>query len=720
MCRGVVIVMDTAIEASQYVASERILSSEDYKGLRNFFISLFLYCCKLLKESGAEEATGFYVVFITRRCHVLLEIFWRAVSHYFSRENEKRPDCLKGIELSRWKEIYTNYFITDTSLVAMSENLAEHYLFSRNYPKLIIVDELMIHGRAMNGLLYGIEKTIRAKCKQENLSDDRVESAIASFREALDIKICMKNEQSSLLLKRYAEHQDPSVVVRPPSVWREFSWQCTKLVASSLVNNVAFSWGLWSDSAIQEPSLNTIESSDFRKITTNITINITKAPQHNYIWLYPDSQRPKAICTVRTKSIREDDGKGRQLAVPFIIFNHLDFSALLRLHQKILSDISKEKIAGYEVVIDFLSHYDSQIETNRDIAEEIYYRWISETNELVLNALLMKKFQEEIFAAKYSVFYDQLVRNYIYFSSKQKGEAVAATVKEALKSIWEWGQANSSEGLLHKYLDILLEDVSSLGVEDIFNDTTKKLVDWNDEKQRQYVTYAVEDAIAEVGYAAERNAYVHYSNSFDYEDNDLTKWGDRHSIVALLTICHKKIDAYLNGLELRTDLYQVISVIIHAMDCGLLGMNMTRGYHSFENGLKSVQGKAEMYTEQRAGEAALFILPDRYKNFLPVLADIRSWRGSDPINAYMEIQYFINKLQRMIRKGKAEVRSSPEVENEPQAILIKNLAWLFHMINWSGQQYEDWDFLLQEDNSGKDGSSGNVTLGERYLKIYRD
>ena len=74
----------------------------------------------------------------------------------------------------------------------------------------------------------------------------------------------------------------------------------------------------------------------------------------------------------------------------------------------------------------------------------------------------------------------------------------------------------------------------------------------------------------------------------------------------------------------------------------------------------------------------------------------------------------------MIRKGKAEVRSSPEVENEPQAILIKNLAWLFHMINWSGQQYEDWDFLLQEDNSGKDGSSGNVTLGERYLKIYRD
>lgn len=672
-------------------------------GLWQFFCEIFQDCCEWVGESVL-----FFIACLTRRFNVLLQIFGEAISAFEGTPDEERPICLRGQDLSLWKKIFTEHFITDRALVAMSGELVQRSitLKEHRFPRVVIADELRIHGRSLNRLLSKIEDTVSETCRRGDLPEEAVRETLDAFMQKLELRIYRSNSRSNLLLKRYARHQDDNKAgLCPPSDWRKFSSQCTKLIAHYPVNNVAACWSLCSPALTGKTFPEAGPSSDFRLIATELQ----GTSEQNYIWLYPKADSPKAACTVRMKFFeRQEDGPEiRRLTVPYVICDDLRGDAPWLLHERILEDLAADcGPVDLRPVVDLFSHYDLQMARDPYFKQVAAFRWITETNDLVLQALLMRKFQKELsFAAEDMVCFDQLVRNFIYFSSEEDAGAAARSVRSALEALWAWAP-DDPDALLRRYLDLLVAKAPSLDSEMVFGDPNGRLVDWDNEKEREHVIYALEDAISEMAFRVERSAYELYSNSFDYDDKDLTGWGRRYPFYDFLSFCQSHLTDYLEKPQLRTNLYQVTAVLVHAMDYGLIGMSPLCLPEA--DARKSAEYRCRL--EQRAGEAALFILPRRYRVFLPVLEDIQSWRGNNHFNAQLEIHYFLRKLQREIDAKRVSAPAGSYF-GEDVLSLEGMLSWLFYLIYWSGQRYEDWKFLWNTpEKSG---------LAEEYLSIYR-
>lgn len=136
----------------------RIMGKREAENFVRFFLSLCLSCLQYIKRGKA-----FVVALVTRRCHVLFEIFWK-ISHrsgfweqvqggYFGED-------LKKLTPQDLEKIYLNYFITDNALLASVDQLAKFYQRNKDLPELIIVDELLIHGRALNHFLLELEERL--------------------------------------------------------------------------------------------------------------------------------------------------------------------------------------------------------------------------------------------------------------------------------------------------------------------------------------------------------------------------------------------------------------------------------------------------------------------------------------------------------------------------------------------------------------------------------
>ena len=123
----------------------RILGKNETENFMHFFLSICFLCMQYTEENRA-----FVVALITRRCHVLFEIFCRLAhedevlekvqSGYFGAD-------FKSLTPQKLDDIYRDYFITDNALLASADQLAKYYNLNRDLPEFVIVDELLIHGR---------------------------------------------------------------------------------------------------------------------------------------------------------------------------------------------------------------------------------------------------------------------------------------------------------------------------------------------------------------------------------------------------------------------------------------------------------------------------------------------------------------------------------------------------------------------------------------------
>lgn len=693
------------------ILGQYILGKEEYEGLMKFFVSLFELAQKL-----RDSSSDFYITFITKRCYVLFVLFLDSMRKY-SKDTTERPKYLPdNFDFTLFEALLNNYFVTDTALTNMSQDFAHYYRQNNRFPVIVVADELMIHGRAVNRLLHNFEKDIITHYVQEETSIEQIRQLKEKFSDAVVIRLYACNSSTILLLPQYKRHLSHCKECDAKD-WRRLSMCFAQFIAMSTKNNVAFSWSFCSSqkkSLIMDKQEQMV--GDFRLLRTSIQ----NVQEYNYIWLYPNEQMPKAVCTVRSKvsaayikSNKEESATQKQLFVPFIIFDHLQFHNIWRLHNVLISDIEN---AGFFALSVFLKRHDAYIEQHMDIARSMYYRWISETNELILNALLMKKFWNEVPEQVRNVEdidYDFLTRNYVSFQVGKNREEIC----KALKDIWNW-ENGASDTQLEQYLNMLLEEAKPFIKNGNRFGNASLRVDWSHPISQKYVTYGVENSIAEIGYEAERHAYEHYTGTSAFSDETLSKWGDTHSLETLLEKCGQKLVPYLKEMNAYTDLYQIMAVIVHAMDYGLLGMNPVQSRHPCEDNLMFLQQKSELYTEQHAGEAALFIEPTRYRNFIPVLKQIMDWREDDYGNAKLDIYWFVKRLK------KEKMQQQPLCETgEPYSILAENLFWFYQMVFWSGQRLSGWSFALREWKNDlqeqRKSFLKDLELQEEYLDIYK-
>ena len=152
----------------------------------------------------------------------------------------------------------------------------------------------------------------------------------------------------------------------------------------------------------------------------------------------------------------------------------------------------------------------------------------------------------------------------------------------------------------------------------------------------------------------------------------------------LLGEVHKQTQTYAPVL-VKINLYEAVAIITQAMDLGLLGMNTILDKQPCEDRASYRENPRELYTRQRAGEASLFLLPIRYRNFLPVLSEIQEKRGEDFEGATFDLGRFVGSLSTkddMIPVA-YDVRMSADQ-------LRRSLCSAYEMLVSGGQKIKEW------------------------------
>lgn len=613
----------------------------NYWPVAKFFLHVFSRCA-VLQQSGKAVLCAF----VTRRCHVLSLIFLEIFSYYRSLPPEERPRSLSAKELDSLADLEESCFITDFNLIYMGEEIADYYLKQGDFPAVVLVDEILIHGRAVNRVLRELEHSVLQRIGEAAPETGPLRNRLL---EALELRVFAQKEGPQLLLLRFQRRLQAREVC-PVEQLREYSRQFALLVSVSNYNNAAYSWSLH----LPAPQAGETGPSPFYETTTSLS----GIRQTSFLWYYPSPERAKAVCTIRWRENQVSDVGGQRLAVPFILFGDIPAARLLELHERILHDLEA-------LDLQFLRGNENLLRED----SETGLLWVSETNDLVLSSLLSRRFWGKNLNLC-EVDWDAVARNYIGFSEAVGGGA--GGIREELKRLWAWEDA--PEGLLEDYLALLLEDSDPMWDLSSLEEPESRTVTLPESETRE-LTRAVEDAIASIAYEAERSAYEKYAANISLSERAVSTWETCDSLRDVLR------DSFA-GREIRVgipELSYAIGVILQRMDLALISM-------------RPCTGEGRCFTMLQAGEQALFIKPIRYQKYIPVLSMIKRRCGSGQRELGEEIRRFVSGL------------------SEPEPNLAEELCSFVQDLDYVHQDMDKWDIPLSIQLERRTDKAGNVTL----------
>lgn len=617
----------------------RHILGEEFKGVARFFLNIFRRCHEY-EEMGNE----YYIVpFVTRRCHVLGLIFQEILANPDIEVFEKKdPDELFRKEhTNEFNEIALRHFVTDSDILSMTGKIVDIYREKKVFPQILVVDELLVHGRSLNQFLLDLEEKICEPLKEYGADPEQLrEELIAS----IDLKVYIRNNKTILLYSRYQDRLRISKTADALE-WRNFSKRAAELITFSNRNNVGYSWSFRFKA---DKEWQCKEPKEFKRVVTDLQDN----KEYNYLWLYPNDNSPKMIASIRFKqSYVQEDQKNIWMCVPYIMWGKCGFEKVIDLHERILHDYSQNLD-----VIHFLSSRDNQLQEKK----ENYYRWFTETNDLILNSMIMKKFWNELGFSEdiyktlvKSVDYEHVIRNYKNIPGKTAN--CEENLKTAFEKILEQRFENSAlESYLEKYTD---------GMEPLYQET---LEPW---KQAEFcdkeVLRDIEDVVYEMGIEAEKNAYERCKSNMIFSDAALAGWGYHCSVSE---VCAHYIEKAKKNQH-KINMYDAISVIVQAVDLGMVGM-----YSYYDKDEKAI------FTAARSDEQALFIKPARYGDFITVLRKCMEKHGNNWNDIETDMERFVKRLSERM-----DVQS--DVSAGELCVFLKELLD-------SGQKLTEWPTLL--------------------------
>ena len=690
--------------------TERLMGKKEAENFMHFFLSLSFLCIQYIKENKA-----FVLALITRRCHVLFEIFWRIV-----HENgfwEKVQSGYFGIEFKeltpeKLDDIYLNHFITDNALLASADQLAKFYDQNKDLPELIIVDELLIHGRALNHFLLELENKLADAIQRQTHNAEEGEKIAAKVEEKLHLKIFAKNKSVLLLLFRYAkEGRLDCFREYDADKWKTLSLHFARVVSVAPVNNVAYAWSFEVGENLQKrlSSFPRGNGLPFQRVETAIG----GYKQTTDLLLYPSKENPKVLFTVRGKKSLASFADGRNgLYVPYIIYDQLQWEGVWNLHHRICEDFLAYLKPEQGSVLSFFRGDDLFGEGG--LTEEVarsYYRWCVQTNDLVLNALMMRIWMEQYCGLSpseqeemiESINRKQVGRNYHQLIAENSSLRVQNS-EEVLRELWKFVENIPLEtDLLSSYLDVLTKGAGSVLPDGWKSDRNHS----EEENWKSHLEYAVQQAIYEIGLDAEKNAYDRYGSGLAFSERTLANWGDHYSLQDIIVKCIQEYNP--DGIITASEMEYLLALITQAMDLGYVGMEPHYGEKSYK-----ADTEENVYTQVKAGEQSLFIVPFRYRNYLPVLSLIEKIYHDNWEDEYLEISRFVRRLKSAGKVSEEnEKKLCDELQNfvkglylSGQTVSIWNDVQLFEQID--KEPYNAWEQTLQDSNERA-----------AYLKIYQ-
>ena len=329
--------LDSDSQAISDLAIRRI-GSENLNGLLKWY-----------RQSIKSDAS--YIVYVVRRSYILAGLLGRIVG-------ESMRDCPEKL------------YLTDGSILSCCEEIATYYRENGRFPKILLCDDILIHGRNLNRVIENIEARLI-----ELLSADADErNVIEALSDAIQIRVYCFAETGHVLLK-YRYMKDAKFIVKQsPVKWRELSGKISSFITEVGVANATYiNSEIIDRSEAEEIVKNAFDRFRFQCVEGYTKIKFLKDSNNNVF----------AIYTIRLLKNKINDN---YRVIPFVFMPNLDNNETQYLFDEIKAKgLAKGHPESFFEKLEYLNH----IEGKRTFNE-----WIS----LILSNTIMQEFN-----AKYHI-----------------------------------------------------------------------------------------------------------------------------------------------------------------------------------------------------------------------------------------------------------------------------------------------------------------------------
>lgn len=594
-----------------------ILGDEFFEGLRDFY--------REIRQSKHQ-----YKVCLPRRSYVLNRIF-------MDIDGESEVEFDQG------------GCMTDSALFSLCGEIADFFMATGRFPDILICDDILIHGRAMNAFLVNLENRLIHCLRDRRCELDDVEIR-TRLTYAVDIWVYIKNNDTSLLLSRYL-FKVKADRIDCPVVWRNLSNRIAVFICDSGEANANFVI-----SVVTEYKKEMSKQNGYKEITKKYRDNAER------IFIKPldfGTGEVKAVFTVREIAAFQ---QGKKRLVPFVFLPALQPASRDMVLQAVI-----DKIAGN-------SHgEDNGINDRLEFMETINHwrkslgRICDEFISLVLSQNLLLSFME-----------DNGMNPWDFKESTE--EEPGENGKEDIEKKQDRGQRLKCAEICkiaHHYgnSQAVWKLISYIGETRLFTERELigllkdavmqanpicKLSDCRDLDERASLKLCeiAEDVISDAGWQAEKEAYELWKDT--YIPTKLQYKEVRRAAPDFISEVKDKAGTNFS-------LYDIMAYILQFMDNGLMVVSV---YKSGED-----NDCYEQYC--KTGEQSITVQPKRCEEYIPLLIVMnREHRGAGTD--------FGDEFQRYCRRF--------HLPDEWETAINE----LNKKLKETNQTLDDWDFLMQE------------------------
>lgn len=716
-----------------------ILGKEEYCEVMLFFFQFVKFCMERERRNqDANKKSAYFVVFMTRRCHVLKMIFFSTLLCDTFQE-QLRKDWFDLNETGLTKEDFKKeniqnvllpfckqHFITDFNLLSTDYAFAQYYGENGFMPDFMIADEVLLHGRTMNHLLGEMEQrlmdafeVLKKQAKTTENSDWKEELTKEDIRDAFqkNIKLSIYAQKSDTLLlySRYAEDGKLTSNKRDEELWRKLSLEFAQIVSSSNVNNVAFSWSFTPTVAelmgVEDWKLAVPEERGrlqliYRKVQTKMQ----GISMRDHVVLITAENRLQAVWSLRVKkSLTGMGDEQRWMIVPYFMMGEVESKKIWQLFARLREDIRESLKQQKEITSPELKALDALLNITVAEDEETHpqdgtlnlnqfrYDRICGITNLLLNCIFIKKYlgEEHLAGLVDSIEWDHLYSNFSRFDPRN---GTLQDVTPALKLLWKL-----KLGAPEEYLEFLLENTEGMELDGFsLEQPTEQMTETDGRIENEVL-----DVIDQMGVTAEKNAHENVTSIAPVSEKDLASWGGCHSLLEILQKLRDREDA---GRE--KNLFAILGELIQAMDLGIISMSTYEFLRAETPGV---------YTMVKAGEQALFIKPIRYRNFISLFNELETKHYPDRDAIMREVRSFVRADIEFIKQNDPALYEKFDGTETERANGLFERLWAFlDDLYDSGQKVSYWRMipsaLIRKESS--EGQKPDAWLQDAYIRQY--
>lgn len=168
-----------------------------------------------------------------------IEPFFREIDHISEQYEYITAAERRAFNLAAWYLTDVSKLISNSGMLLQYKKLAEYYRRYSRFPKILVVDDLIMHGRGMYKFLDQLERLVRDELGYDSWTDYDQISCRRSFTDSIDIFVYAKNRMSVLLDSRFTWQMR----VRKKmclSELRDLSLQLSDFISYNNISNTSF------------------------------------------------------------------------------------------------------------------------------------------------------------------------------------------------------------------------------------------------------------------------------------------------------------------------------------------------------------------------------------------------------------------------------------------------------------------------------------------------